>query len=77
MARVTREGIPFVQAVSTGAFCEPAESAVDFQALCTAMKELRYDGLAIIEQDMYPVAFDIPLAIATRSRQFYRSVGFG
>ena len=60
-----------------GAFCEPAVGSVQFRALHEALISVNYKGLAIIEQDMYPVDFDKPLGIARRSRAYYESVGFG
>ena len=77
LRRVESEQLTFTQAVAEGVFCEPARGVVDFPALQDLLSELAYDGFAIVEQDMYPAPFDKPLPIATRSRDYYRSIGFG
>lgn len=74
-ARVLREGIPFAQAVAEGVFVEPALGVVDFQALRDAIVEAGYDGFGIVEQDMYPVDFDVPLPIARRTFEQFRELG--
>lgn len=60
-----------------GMFCEPKEGVVDFAALRDVMREVGYQGWAIVEQDMYPAPFDKPLPIAARTRQYLREMGVG
>jgi inosose dehydratase len=60
-----------------GVFAEPDRGAVDFEALCALLTELRYDGFGIVEQDMYPTSFDVPLPIARRTRRYLQRIGFG
>jgi inosose dehydratase len=36
-----------------------------------------FDGYAIVEHDLYPCAFDVPLPIATRTRAYLREIAFG
>jgi inosose dehydratase len=76
-AWVARESIPFAIAVANDMFCEPSAGAVDFLALREALVEFDYDGLATVEQDMYPAPFDKPLPIARRTREYLRSIGLG
>jgi inosose dehydratase len=76
-AWVERENIPIAIAVANDMFCEPSAGAVDFLALRDALVEFDYDGLATVEQDMYPAPFDKPLPIARRTREYLRSIGLG
>lgn len=75
--RVTDERIPFAIAVGNDMFCEPSRGAVDFNAFRDALRDVNYDGWAVVEQDMYPAPFDKPLPIARRSRQYLRTIGIG
>lgn len=74
---VAAKGIPFATAVEIGVFCEPSQGAVDFPALARLLQEISYDGWVTVEQDMFPVAFDKPLPIARRTRQYLREIGIG
>lgn len=75
--RVEAERIPFAHAVAMDMFCEPSKGAVDFPAFRDALRELNYQGLATVEQDMYPAPFDKPLPIARRTRAYLREIGIG
>ena len=76
-AKVAAERIPLNKATEMGIFCEPAQGMVDFFAFRDALQEIAYDGWAIVEQDMYPTAFDKPLPIAKRTRAYLREIGIG
>jgi inosose dehydratase len=75
--KVEREGIPFALAVADDMFCEPSQGVVDFAAFRDALRDVGFDGWAIVEQDMYPAPFDKPLPIAKRTREYLRSIGLG
>lgn len=75
--RVEAERIPFAQAVALDMFVEPSQGVVDFAAFRDLLRELDYDGYAIVEQDMYPAPFDKPLPIAARTREYLHAVGIG
>jgi inosose dehydratase len=75
--KVNAAGTPFATAVATGVFCEPSRGVVDFTALAALLRTLGYDGWITVEQDMFPVAFDKPLPIARRTRQYLREIGIG
>jgi inosose dehydratase len=75
--KVKDENIPFAVAVGMDMFCEPSEGAVDFLAFRDVLRDINYDGLAVVEQDMYPAAFDKPLPIAKRTREYLREIGIG
>jgi inosose dehydratase len=74
---VAEKGIPFAKAVEWGVFCEPSRGAVDFLALSKLLQELSFKGLATVEQDMFPTAFDRPRPIAQRTRRYLREIGIG
>lgn len=75
--RVEAEHIPFARAVAMDMFVEPSEGAVDMVALRDVLRDVDYDGYAIVEQDMYPAPFDKPLPIARRTREYLRRIGMG
>jgi inosose dehydratase len=75
--RVAREGMSFAAAVAADVFVEPALGAVDFVALRDLIVDARYDGYAIVEQDMYPADFDKPLPIAKRTYDYLSGLGLG
>ena len=72
---VARDGIPVARAVAEDMFCEPSRGAVDFLAFRDLLKEIGYDGFAIVEQDMYPAPFDKPLPIARSTREYLVGIG--
>jgi inosose dehydratase len=75
--RVEAEHIPFAQAVGMDMFCEPSRGAVDFVAFRNVLREVNYQGYAMVEQDMYPAPLDKPLPIARRTREYLVSLGIG
>ena len=75
--KVEEENIPFAIAVGSDMFCEPSEGAVDFLAFRDVLREVNYQGLAVVEQDMYPAPFDKPFPIAKRTREYLRTIGIG
>ena len=74
--KVEAEGIPFQRAVGMGVFCELSQGSVDVVALRSSLREIDYDGWAIVEQGMYPAPFDKPLPIAKRNLAYLRKLGF-
>ena len=74
---VEAQEIPFIQAVEKGMFCELSRGLVDYVAFRDLLKEIDFDGWAIVEQDMYPAPFDKPLPIAKSNREYLRSIGIG
>lgn len=77
MARVRREGLAFGQAVRLGAMCEPPLGDPEMPQLLEALAELDRDLFAIVEQDLFPCQPDVPLPIATRTREYFESCGIG
>jgi inosose dehydratase len=76
MARVKADRLPFATAVQDGAFTEPRFGDVDFVAFREVLEEIGFRGIGIVEQDMYPVAFDRPLPIAVSTREYLSEIGY-
>ncbi len=76
-SKVETENIPFAEAVGMDMFCEPSKGAVDFIAFRDLLREIDYEGFAIVEQDLYPAPFDKPLPIAKRTREYLKEIGIG
>jgi inosose dehydratase len=49
----------------------------DVPSVLSALSELDAELFVVVEQDMYPVGFDVPLPIATRTRKYLNSEGLG
>jgi inosose dehydratase len=75
--RADREGLAFGQAVAMGASCEPPRGLPDIEAVTGALSEIGREFFVVVEQDMYPVEFDLPKPIAQRTYTYLRSVGVG
>lgn len=78
IARVAAaEGIPFGQAVKRGVCVEPPTGVPSIDSVVSALAELKRDLFVVVEQDLYPCAFDVPLPIAERTREYLASMGLG
>jgi inosose dehydratase len=73
--RAVDEDLAFGQAVAMGASVEPPAGEPRIPSVIQALSELDADIFVVVEQDMYPVDFDLPLPIATRTRTYLNSVG--
>ena len=71
------EDLAFGQAVAMGASCEPPAGIPDIPSVVRALNERGTDTFVIVEQDMYPVDFDVPMPIAQRTFHYLRGVGIG
>ena len=71
------QDLSFPQAVGMGVFCEPGDGTVDFPGLKGVLDSIDFDGYAVVEHDLYPCAFDVPLPIATRTRAYLGAINFG
>ena len=74
-ARVREEKLGFAPAVRLGAMVEPPLGEPDMVTLLAALGALDRDLFCIVEQDMYPCAFDRPLPIAIRTQQYFKACG--
>lgn len=75
VAKAEAEGLAFGQAVAMGASCEPPAGLPRVPDVLAALSELDSELFVVVEQDMYPVDFDGPLPIATRTRAYLNSQG--
>jgi inosose dehydratase len=66
--RVEAEDAPFGTAVAWRVFAEVGTGVPTLEDLTAALKEVGYDGILMVEQDLYPCDFDEPLPIAIRTR---------
>ncbi len=73
--RVHEEGLGFAPAVRQGVMVEPPYGVPPMQPLLDALAGLDADLFAIVEQDLYPCPPDVPLPIATRTRQYLTGCG--
>ena len=73
VAKVKAEDLGFGDAVKLGAMVEPPQGVPDMPPVLAALEDLGRDIFAIVEQDLYPVAFDVPLPIARRTCSYLRS----
>jgi inosose dehydratase len=72
-----RDGLAFGQAVAMGASCEPPAGEPEIEEVAKALLGLDRDLFVVVEQDMYPTAFDKPKPIAQRTYDYLRGVGIG
>ena len=77
VAEAERDDLAFGQAVARGASCEPPGGLPDVAAVTKALLELDRELFVVVEQDMYPCAFDVPGPIAERTYRYLRSIGIG
>lgn len=75
--RVQQEDLGLPQAVQLGLFKEPDQGMIDFVAFKRVLDEVEFSGYAIVEHDLYPCGFDVPLPIAKRTRAYLTSIGLG
>lgn len=77
LGEVEAHKLSIATAVQRGVFCEPSEGVVDFLSFRDVLRDINFDGWAIVEQDMYPAPWDKPLPIAKRTRAYLREIGLG
>ena len=75
LAKVRAEGMSFAQAVQHGAMVEPNLGEPAMPPLLADLNALGVPLTAIVEHDLYPAPAGVPLPIATRTQQYYRSCG--
>ena len=76
-ARALAEQLPLSEAVKLGVMCEPPYGEPDMPPLLDALGGLDREIFAVIEQDLYPVAPDVPLPIGARTAGYYVGCGLG
>ena len=73
---VRREGWDYFKAVELDVFPELGQGSVDFAALLDLLRELDYEGWAVVEQDILPDRGMNPLESARRNLAFLRESGY-
>jgi inosose dehydratase len=66
---VLKNDVPFATAVGRGIMIEPPAGVPELAPIIEAVNGINPDIFAIVEQDLYPVEMDVPLPIATRTRE--------
>lgn len=75
-AEKDRENLSFAAAVDRGIMVEAGQGNVDFKAISDILIRNKFDGWAIVEQDMYPAPAGKPLPIAKRTLSYLNQAGF-
>jgi inosose dehydratase len=75
--RVRREKLSLAEAVPLGIMVEPPYGEPKVPALLDALAGLDRDIFTVIEQDLYPIASHIPLAIQARAAGYFTALGLG
>jgi inosose dehydratase len=75
--RALAEGLSLAEAVPLGVMCEPAYGEPDMPPLLEAIAKLDREIFAIIEQDLYPIAPELPLTIGARTAGYHAGCGLG
>lgn len=75
LAKVRAENLTWAAANLAGVMSEPPGGLPDLRAVIEAVEALNKPIFGIVEQDMYPVAFDVPMPIAKRTRSYLLSCG--
>jgi len=75
--QVLAEGLPLSEAVKLGVMCEPWYGEPEMPEFLEALSNLNRDIFCIVEQDLYPVEPDVPLALGARTAGYYAGCGLG
>ena len=75
--RVRAENLSLAEGVKLGAMVEPPYGIPEMPPLLDALADLDRDIFCVIEQDLYPVAPDVPLPIAARTAGYFVACGLG
>lgn len=75
LAKVNEENMTWAAANLAGVMVEPPGGLPDLRQVIEAVEALNRPIFGIVEQDMYPVNFDVPMPIATRTRNYLLSCG--
>ena len=75
--RVRAEKLSLAEAVPLGIMVEPPYGEPDVPSLLEALAGLDRDIFTVIEQDLYPIASHLPLAIQARAAGYFTALGLG
>ena len=68
------QGLGYLAAVRSQLFCELGSGVVDFAAVIDALRQARYAGWIVVEQDVFP-GYGAPKESAQKSREYLRRLG--
>ncbi len=74
-ARAAAEDLAFGQAVAMGVSVAAPAGVPEIAPVLRALAGLGTDLFVVVEQDMYPVDFDVPFKIARRTHAYLTSLG--
>jgi inosose dehydratase len=77
LEEVRAQDLSFAEAVRRGVMVEPPTGIPEMEPLLAELDALDADLFAIVEQDLYPCAPDVPLPIAARTRAYLGGCGLG
>lgn len=72
-AQARAKGWDYFEALRHGVFCELGKGGVDFAAVLNWLKQARYLGYILVEQDVLP-GMGAPKESARRNREYLRSI---
>lgn len=72
-SRSREQGWDYFESLRHGIFCELGQGCVDFPAVLRWLKDARYDGYVLVEQDVLP-GMGAPKESARRNREYLRSI---
>lgn len=75
VAKAGEQDLTFGEAVTLGVMVEPPRGVPELPPLLAAVEKLDVDVFAIVEQDLYPCAVDVPLPIAQRTQKYLSGCG--
>lgn len=75
LATVREQNMTWAAANTAGVMTEPPGGLPDLREVIEAVEGLNKPIFGIVEQDMYPVDFDVPMPIAKRTRNYLLSCG--
>jgi inosose dehydratase len=75
--RARAADLAFGQAVALGVSCEPPRGIPAVGEVVAALSTLDTDLFVVVEQDMYPVDFAVPMPVAARTRDHLLALGVG
>jgi inosose dehydratase len=73
-AKSRTEGLDYFKSVGSGVFCELGKGAVDFPSIVKELREQKYSGWIVVEQDVLP-GMGNPKVCAQRNRDYIKSLG--
>jgi inosose dehydratase len=73
-AQARRDGWDYDRAIGAGVFCELGRGCIDFPSIVARLRERRYDGWVVVEQDVLPGVGE-PRESALRSRKYLAMLG--